>query len=174
MPIGFIYMTRNQKELHTWWPAQVHVSPTSRWYRKHSADTSFISLTTPGTNPDDVLCVALEVGQGATGCCCCWSIGHCVHHPRAFLRLVVNCNKVNTHGHTLTWPLPWYADTCVVSSSFSCHFNWGWYICAMELLTSNCYKWILCTQFYYLQQTLALLCYSVWPWNSYHPLPQSQ
>ena len=80
---------------------KVHVSPTSRWYRKHFADTSFISLTTISTNPDGVLCVALEVGQGATGCCCCWCIAHCVHHLRAFLRLVVNCNKVNTHGHTL-------------------------------------------------------------------------
>ena len=56
-------------------------------------------LTTSGMNPDGVLCVTLEVGQGGTGCCC---IAHCVHHLRASLRLVVNCNKVNTHGHTLT------------------------------------------------------------------------
>ena len=76
-----------------------HVSPTSRWYRKHSVDTSSISYTTSGNNPDVVLCVALKVGHGSTGCCC---TAHCVHHQRAFLRLVVNYNVVNTLEHTLT------------------------------------------------------------------------
>ena len=77
-----------------------HVGPTSRWYRNHSADTFFISSTMPGNNPDGVLCVALEVGQDGIGCCCC--IAHCVVHPRASLRLVVNSNKVNACEQTLT------------------------------------------------------------------------
>ena len=42
-------------------------------------------------NPDGVLHVALEVGQGGTGSCC---IAHGVVHQRASLRLVVNSNKV--------------------------------------------------------------------------------
>ena len=76
-----------------------HASPTSRWYRKHSVDTSYFSLTTTGINQDSVLCVALEVGQGGTGHCC---IAHGVHHLRAFLRLVVNLNKVNACEQTLS------------------------------------------------------------------------
>ena len=114
-----------------------HVSPTSRWYRKHSAETSLNSLTTTGNNPDGIISIALEVEQGGTGCCCC--VAHCVHYQRAFLRLVVNSNKVNTRGQTLSWPLPWHSDTCVVCSDFSSHSNWVWYICAMASPPSNCY-----------------------------------
>ena len=70
---------------------------TSCWYRNPSGvtcATSFITATL-NINPDGVVCVALEVGQGGTGCCC---IVHCVCHQRASLGLVVNSNKVNTHG----------------------------------------------------------------------------
>ena len=135
---------------------------TSCWYRNYSGCTHATSFITATFNidPDGVLCVALEVGEDGTGCCCC--VAHCVHHPRASLRLVPKFNKVNTHGHTLSWPLPWHSDTCVVCSSFRWHSNWVWYICAIELPRSNCYNWISCTQFYYLQQTPALVCYSVW------------
>ena len=59
-----------------------------------------VPVLSPGLNPDGVLCVALEVGQGGTGYCCCDA--HCVHHQRASLRLVVNSNKGSTDEHTLT------------------------------------------------------------------------
>ena len=48
-------------------------------------DTILLTSSSICMNPDSVLCVALEVGQGGTGCCC---IVHCVHHRRASLRLV--------------------------------------------------------------------------------------
>ena len=71
---------------------------TSCWYKNHSGNASFISLTMPDNNPDHVLCVTLEVGQDGAGCCC---IVHCVVHHRASLRLVVNSNKDNTHEQPL-------------------------------------------------------------------------
>ena len=69
---------------------------TSCWYKNQSGNAGSSKTTTASINPDSVLCVALEVGQGGTGHCC---IAHCVHHQRASLRLVVNSNKVNTQGH---------------------------------------------------------------------------
>ena len=83
-----------------------------------------INLSTSSMNPDGVLCVALEVAQGSTGCCC---IVHCVHQQRASLRLVVNSNQVQ---NTLTGPFPRHSDTCAVCSDFSSHSRWDWYICA--------------------------------------------
>ena len=58
-----------------------------------------VELSTLSMNPHGVLCVALKVGPGDTGHCC---IVHCVHHQRASLRLIVNSNMVDIHGHTLT------------------------------------------------------------------------
>ena len=84
---------------------------------------------------DGVTCVVVEVGQGGTGCCC---IVHCVHHQRASLRLVVNSNKVNTHWHTLRWPLPWHSNTRVVCSCFSSHSNWDRWICVIAYPPSDC------------------------------------
>ena len=52
-----------------------------------------MTASTTAINPNGVLCVALEVEQGGTGCCHCTA--HCVHYQRGFLRLVVNSNKVN-------------------------------------------------------------------------------
>ena len=52
---------------------------TSWWYRHHSGHThvtSFITATL-SINPDSVVSIALEVGQGGTGCCC---IAHIVPH----------------------------------------------------------------------------------------------
>ena len=85
------------------------------WQRNHSRNTWITSSTLNIVNQDGILCVALQVGQGGTGWCC---IIHCVHHRRASLRSVANPNKVK---HTLTWPLPWHSDTCVICSDFSSH-----------------------------------------------------
>ena len=98
--------------------------------RNHSEDTPATSPITLSINTDGVPCVALEVGQGGTGCCC---TVHCVNHQRASLRLVVNPNTVKTHQQILTWPLPQHSDTCVVCSGFrvSSHSDRSWYICRM-------------------------------------------
>ena len=63
-------------------------------------ETTFTSLTTTNINPDGVLSVALKVGQGGTGCCCCTA--HCICHERASLGPIVNVNMVSTHGYTPT------------------------------------------------------------------------
>ena len=152
------------------------------WKRGRFGITCFINLTTLGINQDGVLCVALEVGQESTGRCC---IVHCIHHQRASLRLVVNSNKVNTCEQTLTSPLPWNSDTCVVCSDFSSHCNWCGYICTMIVPTSSSCNWIPpCTQFLYLQQAVALGCYSdagsrvqwhsLWCSSEYHTGGQSE
>ena len=103
---------------------------TSCWERNHSDDTPNTNPTTLSINTDGVLCVALEVGQGGTGCYC---TVHCVHQQRASLRLVVNSNTVKTREPTLMWPLPQHSDTCVVCSDFSSHSDWGWYICDIHI-----------------------------------------
>ena len=97
-----------------------------------------INLSTSSMNPDGVLCVALEVAQGSTGCCC---IVHCVHQQRASLRLVVNSNQVQ---NTLTGPFPRHSDTCAVCSDFSSHSRWDWYICAMAISLKLCCYRISC------------------------------
>ena len=106
---------------------------TSYWQRNHSGGASCINLTTSSINPDGVLCVALEVGQGGTGCC---YIVHCVHHQKASLGLVVYSNKIKTQGQTLTWPLPQHSDTCVVNSDFGSHSNWETCICVIGKMTN--------------------------------------
>ena len=115
-------------------------------------------------NPDIKLSVALEVGHSGTGCCC---IVHCVHHQRAFLRLIVNSNKVSTHGHTLRWPLPYHSYTCIVCSGFSSHSNWSRNIWKMTtsrlnniMLSEWCYTCTIRNSMVYLVvgQTLFLLC----------------
>ena len=111
---------------------------TSCWQRNHCGGICSNDLKTTGMQCNGIVCgfcVTLEIGQGSTGCCC---IAHCVHHERASLRLVVNCNKVNTCEHTLTWPLPWDSDTCVVCCDFSSHSNWCGDICAMTVPPSHC------------------------------------
>ena len=56
------------------WKDHTH---TSCWQRNHSRNTCCTRSSLNIINPDCVLCVALEVGQGGTSCCC---TVHCVHH----------------------------------------------------------------------------------------------
>ena len=73
--------------------SKLHINDvfTACWYRNHSGSTHVSSHMTGSRNinPDSVLFVALEVGQGGTSCCC---IVHCIHHQRTSLRLVVHSN----------------------------------------------------------------------------------
>jgi len=66
---------------------------TSCWQRSHCDGIVATYYTTSGTHTNDVLCVALEVGQGGTGCCC---TVHCVHNQGLSLRSIVNDNTGNT------------------------------------------------------------------------------